>query len=1114
MKKKYQNPTAWRHGWLRKLFKTMKLTFMLILVSTMLVSAGVYSQNTRLSLNYKNIGIGELLQLIEKQTEFRFAYSRSSLDPNEKVTIDVENENLEQILGTILDKNQLTYKIFDRYIVISDKSSTRENNNMQQPLKISGRVTDSSGSPLPGVTVAIKGTTQGTITDSGGNYALPNVSGDGTLVFSFVGMKTQEIAVSGKATVNVAMAEEMIGLEEVVAIGYGTMKKSDLTGSVVRADIESFRESPNVSVIQSLHGSVAGLNVGQITSAGEEPDILIRGKSSISGELAPLIVVDNIIFRGNLIDLNPNDIESIDILKDASSAAIYGSQASNGVILITTKRSGGIKGKPTFNYSGYYSFQGPTKELRPGSPENFMKKTEESDIFNSRTAESGYLERNPTWDPTSNFKTTEEIAAYNQGRSTDWYSLLTNDNMYIQSHNLSLANKTKYNNYLISLGYTEQIGYMMNDDYSRINARINVDNNITNWLQISIQSFMTSSDYSGQDINPSYRYFSPYATVYDENDELVLFPNGSNVNPIIQAEADHFDKRLNFFGNISMNIDVPFVKGLSYKINFANNYRTRREYYFRSYENNFEGEGSKTETIGYDWSTDNILSFKHTFNNIHKLDVTLVYGVEKRKESYTQAVASVFTLMELGYNRLQAGSAELQQALSGAWEESSLYTMGRIFYGFKNKYLLTGTIRRDGFSGFSKNNKFGLFPSMSVAWVASEEPFIKERLSGLDQFKLRLSYGANGNRTISRYQTLARVSGGYNYITADGTPVYSQAIGSLASPNLKWETTTGINVGIDFGILNQRILGSVDYYNNNTTNLLYEVDLPGISRYQTFPDNLGKLHNHGLEFSLTSMNIKRPNFEWNSTFVFSRNRNELKELLGFDNDGDGIEDDLISEGLFIGESIDAIYTYKIDGKWQLGDDIPTGYDLGSNKVVDMTGEGEIDTDDKTIIGYSEPSYRFSINNSLRYKNWTFKFFINSVQGGKNYYLGEDDLLDFAIMNDLSHFNFNFPSGLDYWTPENPDARYQKPNINVSGGIAGTRYIQRNFVRLQDVSLSYDLPKTLINKFRVQNCKVYLSGKNLVTLTKWPGWDPETGVKITRGGLPVVKSYTIGVNIEF
>lgn len=1093
---------------LLKLLLKMKLTCFAVVLAVLQSLAGNTLAQGRISLEYSNVTIEKILLELENRLEVGFMYNKDLVNVERKVSINLKDASVDEVLKVLFAEDEVTFHRLNNQIVISPKFSS-----IQQQSAVSGQVTDNSGLPLPGVTVVVKGTTTGTVTNADGNYSLTGIPENAVLQFSFVGMKTQEIVVGNQSVIHVRMTEETIGLEEVVAIGYGTMKKSDLTGSVVRVDIESFREAPNVSIIQSLQGSVPGLSVGQINQAGQEPDILIRGQSSLSGETVPLIVVDNVIFRGNLIDLNPNDIESIDILKDASSTAIYGSQAANGVIIITTSKSGGVDGNPVFNYTGNYAFQNPTRELRPGTPEDFLRKIEKSDIFFSRTAASGYLETNPNYSPVDRFKSVEEIKAFNDNRTIDWYDMLTNDNIHQQNHNLSITNSTKNHNYLISLGYTEQLGYMLNDDYSRLNARINFDNSFNNWLKIGVQSFMSISDYSGENIPADRRFLTPYATAYDENGNLIrlLTGNTDQINPLIVADSDNFEKRLNFSGNAYANIDFPFVKGLSYRLNFGNNYRTVSEFYFRDYGSNWTGQGSKREETYYDMTLDNILTFQRMFGDNHNVNITLLYGIENRIHNNTQALASNFITKILGYNRLQDGSADLHEVSSGAWEETSLYNMARIFYGFKSKYLLTGTIRRDGFSGFSEKNKFGLFPSLAFAWVASQEEFLTR--DWLDNLKLRLSYGANGNRTIGRYQTLARVTGGFNYITGAGTPIYTHSISSLASPNLRWETSTGINLGFDFGVF-QKIYGSVDYYNNNTTDLLYEVDIPGISRFEKFPDNLGKLHNHGLEFSITSVNYKRKDLNWTSTFNFSRNRNELKELLGFDLNNDGKEDDLISEGLFIGESIDAIYDYKVDGKWQVNEQIPAGYDLGSNKVVDLNNDGKIDADDKTIIGYRTPSYSFSIQNSLKYKNWNLTFFIYSIQGGKNHYLAEDDLLGFNIMNGEGHFLRNFPAGIEFWSPETPDAKYQRPNIFVTPGIAGTNYSQRNFARLQDVTLGYDFSSGIIDKLNLHNLRVYLSGKNLLTLTKWQGWDPETGEKITDDGLPVLRSISVGLNLEF
>jgi TonB-linked SusC/RagA family outer membrane protein len=426
--------------------------------------------------------------------------------------------------------------------------------------------------------------------------------------------------------------------------------------------------------------------------------------------------------------------------------------------------------------------------------------------------------------------------------------------------------------------------------------------------------------------------------------------------------------------------------------------------------------------------------------------------------------------------------------------------------------LVNATIRRDGFSGFSKKNKFGYFPSLALGWIISEESFMKSSDEWLNWLKLRLSYGSTGNRTIGRYTTLAKVTGAPGYVTADGSSIYTQWISALQSSELKWETTTGVNFGIDFRLFNSRLNGSIDYYNNNTTDLLYDVDIPAISRYTVFPDNLGKIHNSGLEIQLTTVNIRKRDFSWTTDFTFSRNRDEIVTLLGFDLNGDGKEDDLISEGLFIGKSLGSIYDYKVDGIWQLDDEIPPGYDFGSFRVLDLNEDGTYDPDDKIILGNERPSYRFSINSVLNYKNWSLKLFVNSVQGGKNWYLGADNMYGFQILNQENHFNDTFPRGMDYWTPENPDAKYQRPGIKVSSGLSGTRYTSRSFVRLRDVSLSYNFNTSHINF--INDMRIILSGRNLLTLTKWPGWDPETGEGITRDGRPVLASYSLGIDVTF
>ena len=666
-------------------------------------------------------------------------------------------------------------------------------------------------------------------------------------------------------------------------------------------------------------------------------------------------------------------------------------------------------------------------------------------------------------------------------------------------------------NYYAAIGYTGQDGYTIDEYYRRINGRINLFTTVTRWLDVDVQTFLTVSDYGPQTYGLGDRYIEPYATPYNEEGELELRPYGNPINPIIEAGAEVVDRRVTLNGNITANVYLP-LKGLKYQLRFGNNYITNDNYEFGSHGANFTGEGFKEHEYQYTYSLDNILTYSREFNNTHQLDVTLLYGIEERNSRFTRAEGSNFSKDVLGFNRLQAAAADQQRVFSGGWKESSTYSMARVAYKLLNRYLINGTIRRDGFSGFSKENKYGNFPSVAVGWVMSEESFMNNVPNWLNWIKLRGSYGTTGNRTIGRYQTLAEVDGEFGYVGADDASLFTQWISALESPGLKWEKTTGINAGIDFRLLNERLNGSVEYYNNNTTDLLYNVDIPGINRFQVFPDNLGEIHNEGWEIFLSSVNIQKNGWTWQTDLSFSRNRDKIKTLLGFDVDGDGKEDDLTSEGLFIGESLGAIFDYQIDGIWQIEDEIPSGYEFGAYRVVDQNNDETIDGADRSIIGNSLPGYRWGLNSMLKYKNWTFRFFFNAVGGGNNWYLGEDTMYGFNILNNETHFNSSFPRGIEYWTPENPGAKYQRPGIKGAGGIAGTRYSSRNFVRLRDISLSYNFDASSW-KF-VENLRLTLSGRNLMTITNWEGWDPETGTGITRGGRPVMQGISLGLDVTF
>jgi len=994
------------------------------------------------------------------------------------------------------------------FLVVANGANAQQRN-------VYGTVTDEDGQTLPDVTVSLKGTDTAQKTDKQGSFTIAVPMNGGTLIFSSVGYRLTEVSVGTESTVEITLQSDLTDLEEVVVVGYGTMRKSDLTGAITKVNLEQQSELANVNLLQSAQGTVPGLNVGAVTSSGSTPTISIRGQntlSSASSDNAPLIVLDGIIYRGSMIDINPANIESMEILKDASSASIYGSQAANGVILITTKKGIDL-GKPIINYTGQYALQTPSNTLQPyqgKAYENFLM-----DVFwdLSRLAPD-YVEPNPDFSLTPYLKTLEVAEGYTSGRNIDWWNMLTG-NGHVNNHNLSIRGRGGSTGYFISGGFTDQASFIKNDVYKRYDLRSNVETNVTDWLNFGLESFITLSDYSG--VSPSLSnvfHMQPYAPLYDENGEYVQQPDGSLLNPFLQYQIDDSDKRLNLFGNAHFDVKLPFLPGFNYRINYSHNYRTVNNDQFNPWGANFTGMGYKNFNSNYDWTLDNIVNYKRDFGADHRIDLTLVYGVDKRQYRYTESSAQNFTNPILGYHRLQAGDASLNVIETGAQEESSLYTMGRLFYAYKDRYLFTGTIRRDGFSGFGSTRKIGVFPSFALAWVVSEENFFNQTF--VNHLKLRGSYGVTARRAVGRYQTLARMNSQPMIVFGDGgTTTIGQWISSMANDDLGWETTTGLNLGADFELIQSRIRGNVEFYKTNTKDILYDIQIPRTTGFGSIATNIGKVRNYGVEFFVTGNAIKTERFSWEPSVNFSLYRNRITSILGADNDGDGREDNIVSSGLFIDEPQGVIFDYEIAGMWQLEDEangnIPTGFFPGTYKLVDTNNDGIIDPSDRKILGYQDPSYRFGIGNTFSYNRFSLYVFINSIQGGKKYYFADGS--PYVSSNFLRRDQLSYMNALkwDYWLPTNPDAKYRR--LDAAGAFDARPYDQRSFIRLQDISLSYTFNPTFLETISVKNLKINVSCKNLLTLTKWEGVDPETGVGLVPG-LPVTRSYTMGLNLEF
>ena len=1072
---------------------------MLMAGALLCLNLSIYSQSISLKMN--NVSVKKAMTELQAKSGYSFVYIAGDVDTNR--TVSVNANELKDAVAQILKGQNVSYEIQGKNIVVKKGGQPQVVPGKKR--KVTGNVCDINGEPIIGATVLEKGTTNGTVTDFEGNYSL-EMPDNSVLVVSYIGYKSQEFNISQikQDRLAIIMQEDTELMDGVVVIGYGSMKKSDLTGAVVSANIKDFEKAPNANLLQSLQGSVPGLNVGQVTSAGTTPTFSIRGTNTLAGNSNVLIVLDGIIYNSSLSSINPNDIASIDILKDASATAVYGAQAANGVILITTKR--GKVGKPKLSFSSSYTISNPTKDLHPMNREEYLDFTKEFWYDYAYTGDN-YQTPNPDFrladylpDAVMLDNTQPDgISPYDY----DWWDEGTRTGS-MWENKVSLSGGTEGISYLISYANTRQKGVILNDDFSRNSVRVNLDTNPYKWLKVGVQAFASFVNQDGAE--PNYWMLNiqnPLIEPYDENGDLVPYPFQTlDTNPFMASDVDDKERHNYFFANFYGEVKLP-VKGLTYRINYGNNYRIDEHFQANPYGASLTGEAYKQHTSYYDYTVDNILNYEGEFGD-HSIGATLLYGASERKYNYTEAKAQNFSRLTLGYNSLELGKD--QYTSSDAWHEALLYQMARVNYKYKNRYLLTATVRRDGFSGFAENNKTAVFPSVALGWVISEEEFFK--VPWIDYLKLRGGWGISGNQT-TRYKSLAQVSSNPGYVFGDGgsTEIYQQ-ITSMSNQDLMWEKTMGYNFGVDFNLFNNRLVGSLEAYQTTTNDLLYDMTIPTMTGFSSVSTNIGKIRNKGVELTLTSRNIVTRDFEWSTTFNISRNSNKILSLFGKDADGDGVEDDLIASNLFIGESTTAIYGYVIDGIYQLGDDIPNGYHPGNYKIRDTNGDGEITVDDRVVIGSEDPACRLSFMNKFRYKNFSLSLFFNSVLGGKDGYLGENS----SALNrgDANARRWNMPAefAADHWSPSNPNATYSRST--AAGAIVPTAYQSRSFLRLQDINLSYDFPKSWLRNIGIEGLGLYVSGKNLFTITNWKGWDPEANSNYY--GRPVLRSFTFGLNL--
>jgi len=965
-------------------------------------------------------------------------------------------------------------------------------------VEISGTVTDAStGEALLGVTVTVAGTSGGTITDYNGIYTITVPTPESVLVFSYVGYETVQEVPGDRRVIDVEMVEEILSLDEVVVVGYGIQKKSDITGAVASIDKERLEQVPSSNLGQILQGAVPGLSITQ-SSAGADPSsqrILLRGESSISASNTPLIVVDGVPINGDqtndanplyiLSDFNQQDIASVEVLKDATSAAIYGARAANGVILITTKK--GREGKSRLSYDGYFGIE------RIASKPDLMNADE---FFDFRVTHID-----------SSIITLTEIANRERGVDTDWVDIALRQGIS-QSHSLRLDGGSESFNYYFSGTYQSIEGIAKNDKYDKYSLRTNLESKVFDWLKIGTNTQFTFVDKSGAAADfGSDRgafYFNPMIEPYDSLGNLVMYPwpeQGYFRNPLIPLNYIQEDRTQRIFTNNYAEIEIPWIEGLSYRLNTG---YILSQWNFSEYRGRDTDDGIAVGGIAYnrtstntDLLIENIVKYSREFGK-HFIDLTGLYSWQTIKYDYRSLQGQGFISDELTYYQMDVAS--LLFADANYRKQTYLSQMFRLNYTYDGKYLLTFTIRRDGYSGFGENRKFGVFPSAAVGWNVHREAFLQDN-SVLSLLKLRFSYGLNGNQAVPAYSTVAQ-----NYTIdwwgPDEGAAYGYFAQFLGNEDLGWESSNSFNIGLDYGILENRINGSVEFYNTNTTDLLLYRAISINHGYEPrVLTNIGKTNNKGVEFALNAVPVRTRDFSWTINFNISHNSNEIVDLYG-----DGNDD--INNRWFIGYPLHVNYGYNFAGVYQEDDDIANSpipsAEPGFAKIEDINGDTAITDDDRYILSDQQPNFIGGISNTLEYKNWQLTFFLHFIQGvtRANPYKSWGRVWGEAQRNTLY---------LEYWTPENPIDDYPVNNPNALSGYGISFYEDASFLRLKDLTLSYSIPRSFLERFKVDRFRIYASGQNLFTLTKWTGLDPELD---GQSSIPLTRKFLIGLNVTF
>ena len=1106
-----------------KILRVMKLMMVLICFIGLLSSFGKsYSQNTKLSVEFKNSSIESVLNYIESSTEYSFMYDNKKIDISREVNISAKDQTVDAILDQLFE-NEVNYKMIGKHIIITPKEEQLSISSEQQQKSISGKVTDSSGSSLPGVSVVIKGTNKGIITDANGIFILSDVPANAILQFSFVGMKTQEVKVTGKTSMNVKMEEESIGIDEVVAVGYGTQKKVNLTGSVSSVSSNSLSQRATTNPTNLLQGKVSGLRVTQPSGQPGHDDAIfeIRGLGSFGASSSPLVLVDGIV--GNLSNLAPNDIETITVLKDAASASIYGSKAANGVILVTTKQA---KKGSFIEYQLDCGVQNATR-----LPERITNSAEYMEMYNTARARSGM----------SALYTQAQIDAYKNATDREEYPNFDWLNYYFKpakmtNQYLSISNTTDKSAYKFSMNYLNQDAILPNINFKKYNAQLNFTNQINKSIKIGTNInavFKNTSELAFGDgaseavryvyiLNPLYKPFLPdgsgrktawaYATEPCNINAPVVFDNGSqNIR--------------NYALNAQIYTDINLYKGLVWTIkaavNYADNtvknhaYATQEHYLYHKEpgKTDYTLVNSVTSHIGGIGVSDTyyktiLPSIYSVLNYNTKIDmdhnITAMVGFEQQSYKYQYLSGSRKVFPNTNVAELDAGSSDGQTLGGSAYEWALRSYFGRLGYDFKGKYLIEANARYDGTSRVAESNRWGFFPSMSAGWRISEEKLIKDNFSWLNNLKLRASYGVLGNQEIGNYpyqDILSLTSYPFN-----GTMSQGALITRFTDKNLKWELTKVLDVGLDMDIKNGLFGMTFDWFKKKTSDILTTLPVPASLGLSGPITNNGELQNVGWEMELRH-GKQIGEFRYDVNFIVSTFKNKLLSIV--------VPTKGINE---VGLPFNSFYMYQMEGIFQSPEDIDNSAKHifftpkpGDIKIKDQNGDKIIDAKDRVSISpYPDFTYSFGLN--VGWKRFNLSAFFQGVEGLRIRISG----WGYDPFHEGSPPSVRFRNA---WTPTNHSntipAIYSGSSTAMDNYPSTYHLPDASYLRLKNVNLSYALPKQIVDKLKLQDLSIYVSGDNLFTFTKFPGIDPEMAGSNNRAAqYPQVRILNAGVKLKF